>query len=104
MKFRECMIAWTPAYDASGMAGQIEVGPWPDETGWSKKYSLTAAPALHGAFEASHWQEVAQIFVNFHSAVVRDGVSLVTAHAAFLAIEEYRHSISPDIKGSEDPK
>jgi hypothetical protein len=45
MKYRECMIAWTPGdaarrkYDTT--AGCVEVGPRPDLTGWSRKYECT---------------------------------------------------------------
>ena len=45
MKYRDCMIAWTPddaarrKYDTT--AGAVEVGPHPDTTGWSRQYECT---------------------------------------------------------------
>jgi hypothetical protein len=40
------------------------------------------------------------VFVHFHTIVTRDGIDPQDAHRAFLAIEEYRQSISPDIPGA----
>jgi hypothetical protein len=33
---RNSTIAWTPAYLDDASAGQVEVSPWPDRTGWSE--------------------------------------------------------------------
>ena len=39
MKLVEAMYGWNRNSD------EIDVGPWPDTTGWSDRYSLTGAPA-----------------------------------------------------------
>lgn len=45
MKATQMMIAWNPI-SRGGNGHEIEVGPWPDETGWSRKYICTRpAPA-----------------------------------------------------------
>ncbi|MGC2786155.1 MAG: hypothetical protein WA397_20450 [Roseiarcus sp.] len=40
------------------------------------------------------------LFIEFHTIVVRDKVPVEAAHRAFLAIDEYRDRISPDIEGA----
>jgi hypothetical protein len=40
------------------------------------------------------------LFIQFHTAVIRDGIDPQRAHKAFLAIDEYRQRISPDIQGA----
>ncbi len=42
---------------------------------------------------------IAQLFIDFHTIVVRDRVDPQKAHEAFLAIDEYREHISPDTPG-----
>lgn len=42
------------------------------------------------------------LFVDFHTIVVRDGIDPSVAHEAFLAIDEYTMTISPDIPGARD--
>jgi hypothetical protein len=41
------------------------------------------------------------LFIEFNTIVVRDNVSVEAAHKAFLAIDEYRERISPDIEGAD---
>ena len=41
------------------------------------------------------------LFIEFHTIVVRYKVSVEAAHKAFLAIDEYRQRIAPDIEGAE---
>ncbi|SDR63363.1 hypothetical protein SAMN05519103_08533 [Rhizobiales bacterium GAS113] len=81
--------------------GKIKVGPWPDKTGWSKGFSQTVGACFMKVHRMPKWQQVAQLFLDFHTAVVRDGIDPQAAHEAFLAIDEYRRHISPDIKGGE---
>ena len=42
------------------------------------------------------------LFVSFHTMVVRDKVDVQAAHQAYLEIEEYRQTISPDCDGASD--
>lgn len=92
-KMREAMIAWNRETE------EIRVGPWPDQTGWSKGYSNT-----HGVC-MSFWRELddtglaLMIFITFCQIVVRDSVPPRAAHAAFLEIDEYRERLSPDVPG-----
>jgi hypothetical protein len=41
------------------------------------------------------------VFISFATLVVRDGIPPAAAHAAFLAIDEYRWALAPDVPGAE---
>ena len=99
MKACNAMIAWTPDDHEEPhehiWAGRVEVGPYPDPLGWAKMYAQTApAGAPSGSSEEG---QTLRVFLNFHTLVVRDGIDPLVAHQAFLAIDEYRESIAPDI-------
>ena len=85
-----------------GYPGSVEVGPWPDETGWSRGYARRAGcceEVRHG------WPldvKIGQLFVDFHTMVVRDRIDPQHAHAEFLKIDEYVERISPDLLGDAD--
>lgn len=93
MKYADAMIAWEPN-------GAIKVGPWPDTAGWSEAFPLTSGACYAEVRKMTGWQAVAMMLLDFHAVVVRDGVSPQAAHEAFLAIDEYRARISPDIAGA----
>jgi hypothetical protein len=80
------------------------VGPWPNETGWSDRHFGTTGPCYHGRRDKPHWQQVAFMFVDFHMLVVDDGIDPQVAHQAFLAIDEYRPTISNHIPGATYPE
>ena len=40
--------------------------------------------------------------IHFHTLTVRDDIRPKMVHRAFLAIDEYRQHMSPDIPGAED--
>ena len=107
MRYRDCMIAWTPESWGdlkNETAGQVRVGPHPDTSGWSDKYALTTGACYLGRKSMPRWQQIALMFTDFHQIVVRDGIDPQAVHQAFLAIDEYRHTISPDIAGAVDPE
>ena len=74
------MVAWAPDEPES-----VEVGPWPDHTGW------TACRPEQSLFTTGCC-ELAR----------RDGIDPQAAHREFLKIDEYRRHISPDIDGAAD--
>jgi hypothetical protein len=96
------MVGWTPmrftpGAEVFGFPGAVEVGPWPDKTGWSRRYPRTA-----GCCESArrNWPldlKIGQLFVDFHTLVVRDRIDPQHAHAEFLKIDEYMERISPDL-------
>jgi len=91
MKYRNCMIA----YD---FGGSMRVGPHPDETGWSDKYEMIVGSCYLVAKKASDLENHVQMLLEFHHAVVRDGVSVAVAHKAFLAIDEYKALMAEDVE------
>ena len=98
MKQLETMYAWTPGTD------QIEVGPWPDRTGWRKRYTRSIGACSSKLHRMTPDERLAMLFIDFNTIVVRDGVSVAAAHAAFLKIDEYRRAISADTPGADvDP-
>lgn len=104
MKAEEAMIAWTSnaAYNENDpLRGKIEVGPWPDETGWSDKYSTTVGACYTGRHGIGEWEQTALVFIDFHTAVVGYDIDPKAAHKEFLKIDEYRKRIAPDIEGTE---
>jgi hypothetical protein len=92
MKYQECMIAYNP--DSS----EIEVGPWPDRTGWSDKYRSTVGACFSWVQKSSRDRRDVYMLLEFHHAVVRDGVPVAAAHAAFCRIDEYRELMAADVK------
>ena len=95
MKFLEAMIAYNNGTD------EIKVGPWPDRTGCSDSYDATVGACETAIHELTPDQQLVALFNRFHTAVVSDGIDVQAAHRAFLEIDEYRRSISPDIEGAE---
>lgn len=95
MKILECMYGWNTG-------GDVMVGPWPDRTDWSFDYELTGGACYRHWHDMSPEMLALQIFIEFHTMVVRDGVDPQKAHNAFLKIEAYRKLIAPDVDGAED--
>ena len=100
MKMSNAMIAWTPSYYDRPTDGQVEVGPWPDDTGWSDKYARTVGACNLGRSRLSKGERLALVFIDFNTLVVRDEIDPLVAHKAFLAIDEYRTHISSDTAGA----
>lgn len=103
-KINNWMVAWNPTnlseFDEEFTPGKIQVGPWPDDDGWSDRYACTAGCCYTEVREAPLWQKILALFTTFHSIVVGDGIDPMRAHQEFLKIDEYRRRISPDIPGA----
>ncbi len=95
------MVAWTP-----GEPEAVEVGPWPDRTGWScrprRRLLFTTGCCELARHEWPEDRKVMMMFIDFHTLIVRDGIDPQAAHREFLKIDEYRRRISPDIDGAAD--
>jgi hypothetical protein len=105
MKACEALIAWTPACETDNpTCGQVKVGPVIREhpRDWTEGYSSTGGAAYTRVRNLRGAASVAQIFIDFHSMVVRDGIDPKVAHRAFLEIDEYAECISNDIEGSRN--
>lgn len=89
------MVAWKP-----GVPDAVAVGPWPDETGWSDRLPFTGGCCYSERHHMPAAMQVAMLFIDFHTLIVRDGINPQAAHREFLKIDEYRRRISPDIPGA----
>ncbi len=88
------MVAYKP-----GEPENVRVGSWPDRTGWSR--GLSSWGCCYLAYrKLTLDQKVAQLFSDFHTMVVRDGIDPQAAHREFLKVDEYRRRIAPDIEGA----
>jgi hypothetical protein len=102
MKITEADIVWVPASADVPNAGSIRVER--HTSGWQRTpcdrwmpaMSLTPPPTKE---KATH--QLLAMFILFNTVVVRDGIDPQAAHRAFLAIDEYRQRISPDMEGAE---
>ena len=66
------MVAWNP-----GERDSVEVGPWPDRTGWSCRPGRWLATTGCCELARHDWPEdrkVAMMFIDFHTLVVGDGM------------------------------
>jgi hypothetical protein len=79
------MIAWEPG-DTAG----LEVGPHPDYTRWSYRYSYTDGACEAAYSERSAEQQLQWLLRIFHTATERDGVDPAFAHSEFSRIKEWR--------------
>jgi hypothetical protein len=105
MKAHEALIAWTPAdWPTGNTQGQVKVGPLiTKENDWTTPFEYTGGAAYTERRDWRGQQSLAQVFIEFHTLVVRDGIDPQVAHEAFLAIDEYAEAISSDIKGAREP-
>jgi hypothetical protein len=95
MKFLEALIAWTPITD------DVDVGPWPDHTGWSDRYMCTDGACYSNYHKMTPVGQERMLFIIYNMLTAGDHVPPAAAHKAFLKIDEYRRSISPDMPGAE---
>ncbi len=91
------MVAHTPREPDA-----VEVGPWPDKTGWSDPYPFTWGCCELARHKWPEDRKVMMMFIDFHTLIVRDGIDPQAAHREFLKIDEYRRHISPDTDGAAD--
>lgn len=105
MKLTEADVVWTPAHRTDAPdAGSIRVER--HGSGWKRTrgdYWMQAWSAwdFGGHPRAKNPDvQLLSMFILFNTIVLRDGIAAERAHQAFLAIDEYRHTISRDIKGA----
>jgi hypothetical protein len=63
---------------------------------WTERYRCFGGAAYAEQYAATGDKSLAYALLDFHSLVVRDGVDPLTAHQAFLAIDEYRNALAED--------
>lgn len=98
MKANEALIAWPPgSKDEIGVGPLLAVGA----RDWTHPYRYTGGAAFTQTRDKAGVESVAQVFVDFHTIVVRDGLDPVAVHREFPKIEEYADNVSPELKPSE---
>jgi hypothetical protein len=101
MKYQEALVAWTPGTDQVRVGHLIQRGEG-DWTNHPVHYRFTGGAAYTALRECEDKTlRDMMMFIEFHTIVVRDRVPAEAVHKAFLAIDEYRQRISPDIEGAE---
>ena len=81
--------------------GPIKISELGSSDYMDPKYDKSGGCCYTERHGVSAWCAKALMFVDFHTAVVRDKVPIEDAHREFLKIKEYRTTISPDIEGAE---
>jgi hypothetical protein len=108
MKAHEALIAWTPAnWPVAGKTqGQVKVGPQISDPhhDWTTSFSFTCGAADTARRTWRGDRSVAQVFIEFNTIVVRDGIDPQAAHKAFPVIDECAEFISPDMEGAREPE
>src|SRR4051812_10564825 len=101
MKATEAVVAWNPSYGDKALhrASPVVVVPRADRhlygSGTPHRYWVGAGKLSDGKQHGA-----LGVFINFHTLVVRDGITPGAAHQAFLVIDEYRTLVSHDIPGA----
>lgn len=91
MKAKMSMFAWNRNSD------QIKVGSWPDTTGWSNKFDLTAGACEARVASMNDDQLRAYLFIQAIHVIVGDKVDPISVHNAFCKIDEYRDCLADDM-------
>jgi hypothetical protein len=108
MKITEADVIWVPDRDYNTDApnrGEIRVekhlSGWQRTRGdrWMPATSLGAMDEV--STKGDPIKQLLAMFILFNTVTVRDGIDAAKAHQAFLAIDEYRKTISPDAPGAE---
>jgi hypothetical protein len=99
MRMTEADVVWTP-----GQAVRVER----HGSNWQRSDSDRWMPATclgemgEVPTKGDVDRQLLAMFILFNTLVVRDRVAVEAAHAAFLKIDEYRKTISPDTRGAEE--
>jgi hypothetical protein len=102
VKAEEAVIAWNPVHGDRALHAASPVAVVPRTarhlygSGTPHRYWIEAGSLADGKQHGA-----LAVLLHFHTLVVRDGIAVDAAHRAFLAIDEYRASISPDVEGAE---
>lgn len=87
---RNGMLCWNPGTD------QVEVGPWPDKTGWSKKYRMSVLACELVVQELSFEARKRVVFTEAVHLIVKDGCDPAAVHKALMNLKEYQAGLSED--------
>jgi hypothetical protein len=94
MKITEAAIGWNSVTDKGKT--EIEVGPYPDRTGWTGRYDGLIEGGMPIVQELNSAERSAMMFMEFNALVIGHGLDPMTVHRELLKIDEYRRMIPPD--------
>jgi len=77
--------------------GEVEVGPWPDKTEWSKKYKMSALACYPHVKQMEFEQRKTLIFIEAIYLIVRDRCNPDSVHAALANLEEYQDGLADEL-------
>jgi hypothetical protein len=97
MKANKALIAWTP--NTSKIIIVESKDPFP--VGWAGDMMYTCGACVASTSSLKGAESIAQLFIDFHTIIVRDNVPISEAHREFLKVYEYRTRISPEIIGAQ---
>lgn len=104
MKMAETDVIWTPTWSDEPAAGQISTAL--HCSGWKRTRGDFWMPATSFNYQSAPKddpiKQLLAMFILFNTIVVRDGLNPKKVHEAFLTIDEYRKTISPDAPGAEE--
>ena len=86
------LIGWTHPHD--GRPGMVEAGPWPDKTGWSRRYLATSGYAYAALHDLEPRERRASILAPAFQ-IVAEGVPLPDVLKAFQRTPEFRDVLPP---------
>jgi hypothetical protein len=92
MKASQALIFWTPRMDV--VVTDLADG----DPAWGHLYDYNGGAAQTKTRSLRGDAGKLQLFIDFHTLVVRDGIDPRQAHEAFMAIDEYRDCIAPGIE------
>jgi len=112
LRYRDCMIVWTPINSfvwnhdekktvPNPRRGEIRVGLHPHETDSLAGYDKSTGACHWDRKSMTPLMQVAFMLVDFYEIITHDGLNPRKVHKAFLAIDEFRWVISPDMEGAE---
>lgn len=107
MKITEAVIVWTPVDSEVGAPWRGAVRVERHHDNWARtpgdRWMPTDSLGEMGevSTKGDPIKQLLAMYLLFHTIVVRDGIAPMDAHEAFLAIDEYRRSISPDTPGAK---
>lgn len=89
------MVAWTPSWaqkreSLDAPPGSIEVGPWPDNSGWSDRYKSTQGCCFTEWHDLTHEQKLQDIVNGFFFLVLGQKLDTLDVHRELWKIEDYR--------------
>lgn len=99
MKATEALIAWTPNREpflGDPTRGQVQVGPLlgKDDPDWTRPFAKTGGAAYTARATMDRWEQIANVFLDFHGLVFEDEIDAKVVHAEFLKIDEYRDQVT----------